>query len=165
MQFLLGRVRLRLWRRWERQAQQAGADTTPLAAPPFGRLLSSAGRGSGGGLVRSASGRADAGPASNGQSISAAASSQTLGADVEAAAAKVANGDSGSNSQAGPLRLGPLLSQWWRRAQRRWRERHTRMPSTWHCLAEAGICIVQALSPDTGKQGGRTLVLTCSWCS
>ncbi|KAL4457339.1 hypothetical protein ABPG75_012204 [Micractinium tetrahymenae] len=149
VQFLLGRLRLRLWRRWERQAKRAGPQAAPPPAAPLGRLHSGVCRGSS--LAQAPSGKTV--PAANGarDSSTAAAPAEPAGADVEAAAAAATalNGEGSSSTSGGALRPWALLRLWCGRVRQRWRVRHPRMPSAWHCLAEAGICLVQALSPDT----------------
>ncbi|KAL4457315.1 hypothetical protein ABPG75_012180 [Micractinium tetrahymenae] len=149
VQFLLGRLRLRLWRRWERQAKRAGPQAAPPPAAPLGRLQSGVGRGSS--LAQAPSGKTA--PAANGarDSSTAAAPAEPAGTDVEAAAAAATalNGEGSSSTSGGALRPWALLRLWCGRVRQRWRVRHPRMPSAWHCLAEAGICLVQALSPDT----------------
>ncbi|KAL4432565.1 hypothetical protein ABPG77_000502 [Micractinium sp. CCAP 211/92] len=150
VQILLGRVRLRIWRRWEWQAQQAGTGAVLPPAPPLGRVLSSASRRSSKGLSHAENGAA--GILGDSAHDDSRAPADGVGSDTEAAAATAA---AAANEQAGSSRAGSTVRPWallrrqWGRVQQRWQVRHARMPSAWHCLAEAGICFVQALSPDT----------------
>jgi len=185
VQILLGKLRLRMWRRWERQAQAAPPGAflpPPFGSPPHSPLDSKALDMPAAGAAAAVADKASAQPHINGTTSGAGASKAQQPSDVEKAVAGMpdaaplpaagaeagaAEGEAGvaavgSGSSSGGIHA--KASRWAGRVRQRWRFQPGSMPGVKQFLVEAGICFLQAFNPNTGKCMLMSRVATAYYC-